>query len=1374
MKSKNDYYIGLDIGTNSNGWAVTDENYNIIKRNGKALWGTRLFNEAKTSKERRALRASRRRLERRSWRIELLQELFSQEICKKDPGFYVRMKESGLYKEDKTVHQPNSLFNDVNFNDRAYHNAYPTIYHLRHALMTEDKAFDVRLVYLAIHHIIKHRGHFLFANLKTDEKGIALFEESFNAYCSAVERIIGDYVTTDKVDEIKAIFIDKGIVKKDKEKMLLERLNKNDDKKYKAMMTLAVGGKAKLSDVFGDEDLKDNEEKEESISFADANYESNEPAIIEKLGDRFDVIAALHDLYDWSQLAQIMKGHRFISEAKIEDYDNHKNDLAVLKRVFKQDPEAYNHMFKEPGGKVKDPNYANYSAYVGLCKVKQQKTAIVKCSYEDFIDELKKRLKKLPENKDRKYIEQKIAEGEFLRKAVNKENSIIPYQLHLQELKRILAKAETYLPFLKKKDKYGTVSDKIINLFTYHIPYYVGPMNEHANHCWIVKKDKNGRILPWNFDDKVDVENTAERFIRSMTNKCTYLIGEDVLPKNSLLYTKFVVLNELNNITIGKNLQKLDESMKEKVLKNLFMVYKHVTKREFIDYLLTEGYSRDEIIPVNGLENKFNSSMGPWVDLRRILDTDFNYQDGEQIIKDITIFGNDKKMLKNRLSRLFPSLNKRQIENLSKLSYQGWGKLSEELLLNLIPEPAKNQEMLVDKATGEALNIISAMEKYPLNFMELLSDRYGYTKAIEERNKGKWGDGEVTYEDIENLHISPSVRRPLWQALKIVREIVKIMGKEPSKIFIEMTRNNGVKGKTPVSRKNRLLELYKKCKDDTRDWAKELKAHDEEDFRNDKLYLYYTQMGRSMYTGKPIDINELFNKNLYDIDHIYPQSFTGDDSLDNRVLVEKTVNGKKEDVYPLGEALNGCHISGQNIHIEDVQKEMGTFWQMLSNKGLISKEKYKRLIRTTPLTNAEKAAFIGRQLVETSQSTKACAEILSRSYPNTTIVYSKASNVSRFRKYGGFIKVRNMNDFHHAKDAYLNIVVGNVFYTKFTANPLNFLKGDHPVYTLNTKSLYSHKISRNGVDAWIPAEKDKEGNIVPGHEGTMGTVRKWMRKNNILLTRMTYEGKGGLFNQTIMKKGEGKMPLKGKLPLSDITKYGGYTGVTLAHISLVRVKKGKKEVYILESVPAYCAKSLKTKEDYVNYFEEEWKANGKKYKTPEICIPVIPLQSLIEVNGFKMHISGKNGKGYGVKNAQELCLDNSSAVVLKKVLKHNLQNYGRISDEEVMNLYDLFIKKLGNTIYSKEYGDIAKMLSNKRSKFSSLVLRDKCKLLEEILHLFQCNSSASNLTALGGAKQAGLLKIGKTIGKKDRVYLIEQSITGFYEKRILLNPYDGK
>ena len=44
---------------------------------------------------------------------------------------------------------------------------------------------------------------------------------------------------------------------------------------------------------------------------------------------------------------------------------------------------------------------------------------------------------------------------------------------------------------------------------------------------------------------------------------------------------------------------------------------------------------------------------------------------------------------------------------------------------------------------------------------------------------------------------------------------------------------------------------------------------------------------------------ELFNNNLYDTDHIYPQSKTADDSLDNRVLVCKEDNHNKSDVYPL-------------------------------------------------------------------------------------------------------------------------------------------------------------------------------------------------------------------------------------------------------------------------------------------------------------------------------------------------------------------------------------------------------------------------------------------------------------------------------------------
>lgn len=1378
MKEIKKIFIGLDMGTNSVGWAATDENYEVIKKNGKALWGIRLFDEAQTAEDRRMHRIARRRIERRSRRIDLLQELFAQEICKKDPGFYQRLNESGLYEEDKRVHQTNSLFNDVDFNDKAYYKKYPTIYHLRHALMTENHPFDVRLVYLAIHHILKHRGHFLFENFQTDEKGTSGFDESFAAFGSALDRIKGSSPDVRKADSMKDILKDKKLGVKEKAASLLQCLGQGKEKDFKAMMTLAAGGTASLSDIFNDEKLKDFEKNK--VNFSSAQFEENEPDIMAELGDRYDLIAALHGLYNWSLLAELMGEHRYISEAKIAVYDKHKADLKVLKRVLKQSPKAYAKIFREPGSSANK----NYSGYVGVCKVKGKKAAIEKCSYEDFTKTLKSCLKDMPDSNDKDYISRELNMGTFLPKSVSKENGVIPYQLHLQELKIILSKAEAYLPFLKVKDQYGTVSDKIISLFTFRIPYYVGPINEHANSCWVVKKDKQGKVYPWNFTEKIDIEKSAEGFIRNLTNKCTYLIGEDVLPKNSLLYSEFTVLNELNNVRIGETMQKLPLSLKEKVMDNLFSRYKHVSRTKFIKYLVSEGVDKKEAESISGLDGDFKSSLSSLIDMKHILGNDFSREDAEKMIQDITIFGGDKKMLKNRLHRKFSYLTPEQLTSLTRLSYDGWGRLSREFLVNLLPAEGDSCEVLVDHTSGEVLNIISAMRQTSYNLMELLGSRFGYGQAIEERNRKEEGQGRITYKDVEDLYISPAVRRPLWQALKIVREIVKITGKEPSKIFIEMARENGEKGKRTISRKARLQALYKKCRDDTRDWAKELEGKSEEDFRSDRLYLYYTQMGRSMYTGKPIDINRLFDRNVYDIDHIYPQSLTGDDSLDNRVLVEKTVNAKKGDTYPLSSALDGCYISGQQIRIQDIQKEMRPFWHMLLEKELISKEKYNRLSRTTPLSDAEKAAFIGRQLVETRQSTKACAELLSKAYPQTRIVYTKAGNASRFRQYGGFIKVRDMNDYHHAKDAYLNIVVGNVFDTRFTANPLHFLKGNHPVYSLNTEALYGHKVSRNGVDAWIPAEKDEKGQVMAGHEGTMGTVRKWMRKNNILFTRMPYERKGELFKENILKKGKGQVPIKGNSPVSDIKKYGGYNMAKVAYMMLVKREEKGKSVYLLESIPIHLKESLKTDNERLEYCKKIWDAQGDKYINPEICISKILFQSLLEIDGFKAHISRKTNNRFAMRNAQELCMDNALAGVLKNVLKfiHRktvqkdavITEYDGVSDDNTLALYDLFVKKLSSSIYRKKYATQADFLCQSKDKFKNLSLEERCEVLGSILHLFQCNPVLSDLHLLGGKKSTGTILLNKKIKPEDHVYLIEQSVTGFFEKRILLAPFGEK
>ena len=76
------YYIGLDLGTSSVGWAVTDENYHLMKKHGKDMWGIREFDEAETAEARRTFRVSRRRRQREVARIGLLKDYFHDELAK--------------------------------------------------------------------------------------------------------------------------------------------------------------------------------------------------------------------------------------------------------------------------------------------------------------------------------------------------------------------------------------------------------------------------------------------------------------------------------------------------------------------------------------------------------------------------------------------------------------------------------------------------------------------------------------------------------------------------------------------------------------------------------------------------------------------------------------------------------------------------------------------------------------------------------------------------------------------------------------------------------------------------------------------------------------------------------------------------------------------------------------------------------------------------------------------------------------------------------------------------------------------------------------------------------------------------------------------
>ncbi len=1381
------YYIGLDIGTDSVGWAVTDENYNLVRKNSKALWGIRLFDEAQKAEERRTFRTGRRRLERRKQRMQWLKEAFADEIAKVDPAFFQRLRESSFEEADKRSDDGSMLgkyilFNDKNYTDKDLKDKFPTIYHLRKALVESDEPFDIRMVYLAIHHIMKYRGHFLY-DMSIDDMdpdsgesngGASAFEECMVKLNDAVRACREEYDISDDdsdssadvseysdfcpadrtvYDKIKEALTDKKYKGKKQKQAAIEEALKPDksDKLSTEVIKLICGMNTSIKKLYGD---GVEVEKDETICL-EGNFESTEQKISEAIGsDKMALILAAKGIYDWALMETMISGEKYISDAMVKKYDKHCSDLAKLKSAVKAtgDHKLYYEIFRS-----KDPKCNNYGAYVGSGTEHR-------CAYEDFMKFLKNRLS--PYQDDPNVGEQirsilsEVEEKTFLPKQTSKDNGVIPHQLNGVELKKILEHASKYLPFLNEKDSSGlTKAEQIMQMFEFRVPYYVGPLNPKSSHAWVSRSDE--KIYPWNFDRVVNLEESNERFIERMTAKCSYT-GDDVLPKSSLLYTKYMVLNELNNLTV--NGHAISVADKQKIYNEVCMSGKKTTQRKIRTCL---GLSEDDMI--GGIDQDLKADLAPWAYYRHILERDGGYDMVENIIRHITIFGDDKKLLKRWISKDYGNvLSDKDMAYALNFKCNSWGRLSKSLLDDA--EKVYHE----DPQTGECLSIIDMLWRTNDNLMELLSNKYSFSTHLNEYLAKKADGHAVTLQDyLTESYASPALKRAINQTMRIVSEIVKIMRHEPAKVFVEMARGGGVKNERTVSRKAALMKLYDNCKNDCGKLYEQLEGCDDGSLRRDKLYLYFTQLGKCMYSGEPIDLSRLDSD--YDIDHIYPQSKIKDDSLSNRVLVKRELNAHKADEYPLK---------------WEVRERMRGFWAMLRAKELISKEKYERLTRSTPLGSDELAAFVARQLVETRQSTKIIANWLEQIYSDTDVIYVKAGNVSSFRQEQRitddgtqiqacycknietkqdplFVKCRDINDFHHARDAYLNIVVGNVYDTQFTKDPRNFFRSDRDSFNLN--NLYKHNVSRGDTTAWIA-----DGNK------SIETVRNTMRKNNILVTRMSFEVGGGLFDQQLLKRKNGQAMVKSSDERMTIDKRGGYNKIAGAYFALIEHMDGKKKVRSIE--PVYIMHKELYETDQKRYFKEALDIDLLR-----VLIPKIRKDALIELDGYKLNISSRSGDKLVTKNANRLIIDPKWNQYVKDITKYlgkckpgladpEITTFDGITAEQNIELYDLLVAKLASKPYCAKLNDIANKIRAGKDKYIELTIPNQCRVIQQILKRFSNSASGIDLTLIGCARQAAILSLGTNINslRGHSLYLINQSPTGFYEEKIDLLSEDLK
>lgn len=1267
--------------------------------------------------------------------------------------------------KDQKLKSKYTLFNDKSFKDKDFHKKYPTIHHLLMDLIEDDSKKDIRLVYLACHYLLKNRGHFIFEGQKFDNNG------SINFSINKLLVHLHDYydidieINSEDMKKLITILSDKTLGKNTKKKELKSIIG--DTKFLKAISAIMIGSKQNLADLFENpEDFDDS--IIESVEFSKADYDKNYSKFELALGDKIALLNIIKEIYDSSILENLLKeadkskdGNKYISNAFVKKYDRHGADLKEFKRLIrKYNKAAYTDIFRS------EKSTENYVAYTKSSisnnkRVKADKFA----DQETFYNFIKKHLQTLKDNinkasgnqSDLETVDKMLEDVEFknfMPKIKSSDNGVIPYQLKLMELNKILENQSKHHKFLNASDEYGSVCDKIASIMEFRIPYYVGPLNPESKYAWI-KKHKDSKIKPWNFKDIVDLDSSREEFIDNLIGRCTYLKDEKVLPKASLLYNEYMVLNELNNLKLNDLL--ISEEMKTKIFDQLFKTRKKVTLKAVANLLKKEFNINGEIL-LSGTDGDFKQGLNSYNDFKAIVgdkvDRD-DYKDKiEEIIKLIVLYGDDKSYLQKKIKSGYGKyFTDSEIKKMSGLNYKDWGRLSKKLLVGLEGD---------NKITGESGTIIHFMREYNLNLMELMSAGFNFTEEIQKLNP--IDDRKLSYEMVDELYLSPSVKRMLWQSLRIVDEIRNIMGNDPEKIFIEMARGKEEVKARKESRKDQLSDFYKKGK---KDFIKEIgeerynyllseiEREEESKFRWDNLYLYYTQLGRCMYSLESIDISELSSQNIYDQDHIYPKSKIYDDSIENRVLVKKDLNSAKGNEYPIPEKV--------------LNKNCYAYWKMLYDTGLIGQKKYTRLTRRTPFTDDELVQFIERQIVETRQATKETANLLKTICKDSEIVYSKAENASRFRQEFDIVKCRTVNALHHMHDAYINIVVGNVYSTKFTKDPMNFdkEKEKEKVRTYNLENMFKYDVKRGGYTAWIA--DDEKGTV---KNATIKRVKKELDGTNYRVTRMTYIRSGELFDQKLLRKGKGQVPQKENSKKSDIGKYGGYNKVSSAYFILVGAggKNGREKT--LETVPIIIYNKCKHRGSEVlhNYLKNEL-----GLVNPKILVDKIKINSLIKVDGFYYNIKGKTGDSLSIAGSVQLILNNYEQKLIKKMDKFlekkklnkeiKVTFMDNIKEKDLIDLYQKLSDKLNNGIYSYKRNNQAKNVMDSLDKFVGLSIEDKIEVLSQLILIFQGVNNGCNLKLIGLSARTGVVFIPKRLNYSE-FKLINQSITGLFENEI--------
>ena len=632
----------------------------------------------------------------------------------------------------------------------------------------------------------------------------------------------------------------------------------------------------------------------------------------------------------------------------------------------------------------------------------------------------------------------------------------------------------------------------------------------------------------------------------------------------------------------------------------------------------------------------------------------------------------------------------------------------------------------------------------------LRDENLGFQKAVDAANRSYYA--QVGDElGVNELPGSPAIRRSLNQAIRIVDEIVGIAGHAPANIFIENTRDEDErnKGKRTKKRYERLKDALAAFKNEDPEIWKEIQATAPADM-DERLTLYFMQRGRCMYSGHPINIEQLSNAGLYEVDHIIPRAYIKDDSFENKVLVYREENQRKTDELLLD---------------EDIRRKMSGYWRTLHDHGLIGDKKFNNLLRCH-ITDQAMKGFVARQLVETSQMVKFAQSMLEVRYSDsgTHVVPVKASMSHNLREAAGLIKCREANDFHHAHAAFLACRIGLFIQMRHPGiydNPIGYARVVQKYMRSQAKVFnQTHQLPGSAgfvINSFMTSGFDKEtGEVFQDAwdaEAEVDSMRKALNYRQCYISRMPQEDSGAFWNATIYSPRNPKMGQKLALATKqglDPKQYGGFSSQQFAYFFIYEAKKKGKPCFQFAEVPVWLAGRIASDSfalsDYARQLAEE-----AQLEYVAVTRAKLLKKQLIEIDGDRFVLTGKKE----MRNATELSFSDDELRSLTGL--DSRAPFEGVLDR-VLNQGNAASRKLMNQIHADEL----------RMECEGLDRASQELIVNRVLLLVNGAANMVDLTLAGGTKYAGCLQPNYTKLLNDpgvSFFIIDQSVTGMFERK---------